>query len=133
MGVAKRDDGAVGGERRRLPTGERIARSGASRFAGAAPVVLGLNVPRDDRVYHGKRRFSRLMIHPRRRKFTPDESTLWSLWRPAMREIHASQAHIPLRRRLDEAERGETLAIRRRAGTIALDERVSAGRAGRGS
>ena len=81
-----------------------------------------------------------------------------------MREIHASQARIPLRRRPDEAERGETAAIprrgrvgaptasdahrrqeqietatetiralRRRAGTIALDELVSARREGRKS
>lgn len=133
IGVADEDDGAVGGGRARPPTGERVARPGASRFAGSAPMVVGLNVPRDNIVYRGKRRFSPLMIHSRRRKFTPDESNLWSLRRPAMHENHASQAHSPLRRRLDEAERRETAAIRRRGGTIALDERVSARREGRGS
>jgi antitoxin (DNA-binding transcriptional repressor) of toxin-antitoxin stability system len=81
-----------------------------------------------------------------------------------MRENRASQAHIPLRQRLDEAERGEAAAIprrgravvriapdarrrqeqietaietvkalRRRAGTVALDELVSARREGRKS
>jgi antitoxin (DNA-binding transcriptional repressor) of toxin-antitoxin stability system len=81
-----------------------------------------------------------------------------------MREIHAAPAHIPLRQRLDEAQRGGTAAIprrgravariapdarrrqeqietaietvkalRRRAGTIVLDELVSARREGRKS
>jgi antitoxin (DNA-binding transcriptional repressor) of toxin-antitoxin stability system len=163
-GVAEQDDGAAGGESPRLATGERAARPGASRFAGSAWIILGLNVPRDDIVYRGKRSFSPLMVSSRRRKFKLDESPLWSLWRPAMREIHASQARIPLRRRRDEAERGETAAtprrgravariapdarrwqeqvetaietikaLRRRAGTIALDELVSARREGRNS
>ena len=59
------------------------------------------------------------MVSSRRRNFNLDESTLWSLWRPAMREIHASQARIPLRRRPDEAERGETAAIPRRGRAVA--------------
>jgi antitoxin (DNA-binding transcriptional repressor) of toxin-antitoxin stability system len=78
---------------------------------------------------------------------------------PAMREIHASEANTPRRQRLDAAERGETVAIPRRgraiapdgrrrraqidaaieildalrlrAGTITLDELLSARRAGR--
>ncbi len=43
-----------------------------------------------------------------------------------MRENQASQAHISVRQRLDEAERGETVAIPRRGravARIALDAR----------
>jgi len=164
IGVAEQGEGAARGGRRCLPSGERAAGPCASRFAGPAWINLGLNVPRDDMVYNGKQPFSPLIVSSRRRNFKPDDSTLWSLWRPAMREILASPAHIPLRRRLDEAQRGGTAAIprrgrafariapdarrrperietaietvqalRRRAGTIALDELVSARREGRKS
>jgi antitoxin (DNA-binding transcriptional repressor) of toxin-antitoxin stability system len=147
-----------------LPSGERAVGPCASRFAGGARSIRGLNVLHDDIVYHGKQPFSRLMVSSRRHKLKRDESTLWSLWRPAMRENQASQTHIALRQRLDEAQRGETAAtprrgravariapdarrrqeqietaietfkaLRRRAGTIALDELASSGREGRKS
>ncbi len=148
-----------------MPADRRAScETGRKPFRRGSRIILGLNVPHNDIVYYGKQPFSRLIVSSWRRNFKPDESTLWSLWRPAMREIHASPVHIPLRQRLDEAERGgsaaicwrgravariapgarrrqeqietaiETvIALRRRAGIIALDELVSARREGRKS
>jgi hypothetical protein len=64
------------------------------------------------------------------RKFGPDESTLWSLWRPAMREIQALEAKAHRPPFLDAAERGQAVASTG-APEINLDELLSAARDGR--